>query len=55
MSNMDAKKNNVVESKEKMNTKMMDLQMINNPDKDFRRNDENLSSGIIFYNQHGNS
>ena len=35
MSNMDAKKNNMMESMEKMNTKMMDLQMTNNQDKGF--------------------
>ena len=35
MSKMDAKKNSMMESMEKMNTKMMSMQMTNNPDKDF--------------------
>ena len=35
MSKMDAKKNSMMESMETMNTKMMGMQMTNNPDKDF--------------------
>ena len=35
MSKMDGKKNSMMESMETMNTKMMGMQMTNNPDKDF--------------------